>query len=93
MPFVQLAPEHRFFNGLAAQAAIVNFRPYLAAMQLVVGAVIVRRVWDEYKFMPANALHFFQDLIYAQTAIAVGICDARVGFSFRSTTANDYAVF
>lgn len=60
VPFAQLAPEHRFFYGLAAQAAIVNLRTYLAATQLVANDVIVRRVWDEYKFTPADALHFFQ---------------------------------
>jgi hypothetical protein len=61
VPFAQLAPEHRFFYGIAAQAAILHLRPYLAAIQLVIGEDVVRRAWDEYKFTPADAAGFFEN--------------------------------
>ncbi len=61
VPFAELGPELRFFYGLAAQAAIVNLRPYLAAIQVVVGDDVVRRVWDEYTLMPADAAEFYEN--------------------------------
>jgi hypothetical protein len=60
VPFAQLAPEHRFFYGLATQAAILHLRPCLAAIQLVIGDDVVRRVWDKYTFTPADAAGFFE---------------------------------
>lgn len=61
VPFAQLTPEHRFFYGLAAQAAILHLRPYLAAIQLVIGDDVVRRLWGEYTLTPADAAEFYEN--------------------------------
>ena len=58
VPFAQLAPEERFFSLLAATSATLHLGPYLAAIQ-VDEDVNVGRVWDEYKFTPADAVDFF----------------------------------
>ncbi|MFP5209693.1 MAG: hypothetical protein ACLGRW_10430 [Acidobacteriota bacterium] len=60
VPFAQLAPEERFFYLLAVKSATLHLGPYLEAMQ-VDGDVSVSRVWDEYKFTPADAVDFFHD--------------------------------
>ena len=61
VPFAQLAPELRFIYGLAATAAILQLGPYLEAIQATVSNASVIRIWDEYKFTPADALGFFHD--------------------------------
>ena len=61
VPFAQLAPELRFIYGLAASAAILQLGPCLEAIQTTVSNASVIRIWDEYKFTPADALSFCHD--------------------------------
>ena len=60
VPYAELALERRLVYRLAATAAINCIRPYLAALQVDPDSISLSRVWDEYKFAPADAPEFFE---------------------------------
>jgi hypothetical protein len=59
VPFAQLPSATRFFYLLAMKSAILHLRPILTALQVVVEDVSESRLWDDYKFTPADAAEFF----------------------------------
>ena len=61
VPYAELAPELGVFYRLAAMAAINCLRPYLAAIQADINSISLPRVWNEYKFTPADAPGFFEN--------------------------------
>lgn len=61
VPFVELAPELRFFYSLAVTSAILRLSLNLEAIQVTADSVSISRVWDDYQFTPADALEFFKD--------------------------------
>lgn len=61
VPYAELALERRLFYRLAATASINCIRLYLAALQVDPDSISLSRVWDEYKFTPADAPEFFEN--------------------------------
>ncbi|HEV2132628.1 MAG TPA: hypothetical protein VGR47_00050 [Terracidiphilus sp.] len=62
VPFAQLEPELQCFYSLAMMSALTRVGVYLDAIQADAASISASRIWDDYRFTPADALNFFENV-------------------------------